>query len=286
MPVVAVASNSLGGSSNAGQVTSVAVVRGGGTSLYDRPGGTEIEQLSGGTALTASARSTDEEWLVVAAPSGATGWVQIAAVAVSNLQALPIQDPAIALPEASASESAEATVTEAQPTPTAEVTTESAPGQVDAALSIDPNKVVAKVNLTESRLNIRSGPGTEFLVIGKAEPNDTFDVIGRNDAATWVKVVTPDVSDQDGWVSAEFVILSQPISNVPIAESVVPAAVSTAVPVLPSDDISCTTNQIIKWESSQVRWVCSDDLTSLQADVAALRAEVEVLKAEIAALKE
>src|SRR5690606_102177 len=66
--------------------------------------------------------------------------------------------------------------------------------------------------------NIRSGPGTTFTLIGKAEPADTFEVSGRNAAATWIELVTPDLEDGYGWVAAEFVGLSRPILSIPVSE--------------------------------------------------------------------
>lgn len=280
--VVAVTSDSLGG----GQVqqrSTLAVVRGGGAGLYDQPDGTQFEELASGTALFASGRSADGEWLMVTAPSGSVGWVQSVAVVVSNPDSLPIMDPATVPAAAVGSGSANESAPVAQPVPTSEATVETASSPGNAVSSTDPNKIVATVSLTDSRLNIRSGPGTDYLVIGQALPNDTFEVNGRNEAATWINIVAPKVTGGVGWVSADYVTLNQPILSIPVTETVAPAASpATTVAV---GDIGCTTNQIIKWDDSLGKWVCSDDLIVLQAEVAALQAEVAALQAEIMALK-
>jgi hypothetical protein len=74
----------------------------------------------------------------------------------------------------------------------------------------------AQVAMTGSRLNIRSGPGTQFPVIGKALPREVFIARGRNGDNTWVQLAVPDLTGGFGWVSSTLVTLSEPIANLPI----------------------------------------------------------------------
>ena len=222
-PTVAASGTSAapaGGSPVSGQGSLVAVVRGGGAALYDRPNGTETAQLSTGTALTAWGRTADGQWLVVAASSGASGWVQTANVVVFNAEELPVLDATTGLPAAPGTETSGEPATAAAPVPTAEAPAES------PAPATDPNAITASVTVTNARLNIRSGPGTDFTVLGKAETGDVFEVSGRDAAATWIELVTPGLGDGFGWVSAEFVTLSHPILSIPVS-----ARVSQSAPI-------------------------------------------------------
>ncbi len=289
----------------------IAVVKGENAGLYDQPNGTLIERLSVGLALTARGRSADGQWLMVIEASGVEGWAQIEDIIISNVAVLPILDPASGLPVTSDSENTGAVATTAQPAPTPEAGVETpAPEvpsvQVDTTLSADPNETVARVSLTDARLNIRIGPGLDFSVIGQANPGDTFKVLGRNTAATWVNIDTPGIGDGANWVSADFVAVSWPILGLidteavdigagsPVAPTPVPLLSLTALPVPTSPaptspvavgDIRCTTNQIAKWDDAQALWVCSDELAALQAAVAILQAEVASLRVEISELK-
>lgn len=225
-----------------GDESLVAVVRGGGAALYDRPGGNETEQLATGTALTAWGRSADGEWIVVVASSGAAGWVQVADVVVFNIEALPVLDSTSGLPAAPAAPS-EPTAAAAVPTPlppvVATATEEPAPvepeeGEKGASagptVEQEPSApaadsgITARVTVTDSRLNIRSGPGTNFAIVDRANAGDVFVVSGRNVEATWIEVLLPDTEDGYGWVSADFVTLSQPILGIPVSERIDEAA--------------------------------------------------------------
>jgi hypothetical protein len=44
------------------------------------------------------------------------------------------------------------------------------------------------VNTQGSRANVRSGPGTNFPIIGKANPNDAFEVLAKSEDSTWWQI--------------------------------------------------------------------------------------------------
>lgn len=66
---------------------------------------------------------------------------------------------------------------------------------------------------SQVRANVRSGPGTSFEIVAKANPGLTFDVIGRSEDGAWYQVATnvagitavEGQSAENGWVAAELV---------------------------------------------------------------------------------
>jgi heat shock protein HslJ/uncharacterized protein YraI len=99
-------------------------------------------------------------------------------------------------------------------------------------------------------LNIRSGPGTVFPVIGAARAGDEGEIIGRSADGRWWVVSAPRLPGGKGWVSADFVLATH-AENVPVIASPptprpptptpVPTARPTAAPpppATPSPDIS------------------------------------------------
>lgn len=245
MPTSAPANANSNTTAAGGEHSLVAVVRGGGAALYDRPGGAETQQLPTGTALTAWGRSSDGAWLVVVASSGDAGWVETANVVVFNMEELPVLDSTTGLPAASGEDAgtanAAAPAQPAQALPIAGATEEAVPivenATPQAPAATDPNQITASVTLTDARLNIRSGPGTDFVVVAKAGPGDTFVVGGRNAEASWLEVVMPELEDGYGWVAADYVTLNRPILGIPVSPRIPqdpppsdPVAVTTLAP--------------------------------------------------------
>jgi tetratricopeptide (TPR) repeat protein len=72
---------------------------------------------------------------------------------------------------------------------------------------------VAIVNRSSSSINVRSGPGTQFSVVGGLPRNSEVEVIGRSEAGDWLKIASP-----SGWISVELVSLSVPVENLAIVE--------------------------------------------------------------------
>ncbi len=80
-------------------------------------------------------------------------------------------------------------------------------------------------------LNIRSGPGTSYRVVGWVAAGQTARVTGVNGTSTWWRVLCPDGSTGDCWVTAD-AGLSQPATAPGAGPTAVPP---TAVAVLPTD---------------------------------------------------
>lgn len=220
----------------------IAVVGSAGATLYSTPAGDEVRTLSTGTALSASGRTADSSAIFVTLTDGATGWVDVKAVVVFNVNNLPVIDEegtdatADSTVDTPVDTTVAVTTTSAVTTPvevsTTMATTETvatAQPTTPAAAAMRPlpdadGRPTAQVAMTGSRLNVRSGPGTSFPIITKALPRELFIALGRNGDSTWVQLEVPDVEGGIGWVAANFVAVSDPIATLPVVADVNDAA--------------------------------------------------------------
>jgi uncharacterized protein YgiM (DUF1202 family) len=70
--------------------------------------------------------------------------------------------------------------------------------------------------VTAFRLNVRTGPGTNFPIITKLSQGDVVALAGfRNAASTWVTVALP--NGTVGWSSATYLRTSIPVTSLPVA---------------------------------------------------------------------
>ncbi len=218
------------GSARPSSASQVAVVRSSGADLAYSPDGETLAALPTGMALTVSGRTEDSSWLQAVTPKGAMGWVLTEEVVAFNVNRLPVVSAdaqitsEVEQPSDTESQSADAdTVSgDVQESETANAGIgQQAPAE---------GKIAAMVNLTDSRLNVRAGPGESFGILVKALPAQGFEAIGRNDNSTWIQVTGDLLSDGIGWVSAEYIDLSGQASSLLISD-----AVSDAASVLESE---------------------------------------------------
>ncbi|MEZ4639789.1 MAG: SH3 domain-containing protein [Caldilineaceae bacterium] len=80
------------------------------------------------------------------------------------------------------------------PTPAAEEETPT-PQTEEQTVSED-----GAATVVADRLNVRSGPSTDFARVSAVERGDVLTILGRNAACSWLKVTTPD--GVEGWVAA------------------------------------------------------------------------------------
>ena len=234
-PTSAPSSTGAGSSRPANQV---AVVRSGGTDLVTSPNGEVVQTLPTGTALTVWARTEDGAWLAAVTPTGTSGWVQTSQVVAFNVDRLPVApaDGSAGQQDGVESQPAPAPTASEQP-PAVEMEQdrgEALPGLSDTGIS-------ATVAITDSRLNIRSGPETGYRVIEKALPGERFAAVGRSDDSEWVQISGGKLGNESGWVAEEFVALSAPIAELPVtdqdSDNGLPPATSTgtAAPLVAPD---------------------------------------------------
>jgi len=169
-----------------------------------------IDELRQGQVVEATARSDSySNWLQVNL-GARRGWVAFFTVSVAgDVNTLPVVE-----------------VSEAPPSPTPEA-------------SVPPLQATSNLYVTAyRRVNVRTGPGTDFDVLGALVPGQTADIIGSSgDANEWIQI---DFNGEPGWLAYFVVNISGELSQLEPNTSI--AAADSAETVL-SDDI--VLNQII-----------------------------------------
>lgn len=89
---------------------------------------------------------------------------------------------------------------------------------------------------TNTDLNVRSGPGVTYPILGVLPVGQTSTVTGRDGTNTWWQIAYPAGPGGSGWVSGAYVTLSGDCSTVPIGSygppppTAMPTATNTPVP--------------------------------------------------------
>ena len=133
-------------------------------------------------------KSQDEEWWQIDF-EGQTGWIYAPDVTATNAENVQV-----------------ATVIPAPP-PTEDTSPPIAPAEPETA---GPELRVIGL------INVRSGPGTNYAVIGGATPGEYFAVSGINPEEDWWQI---DYDGQTGWVFAQFVTATD-AENVPVVTDI------------------------------------------------------------------
>jgi uncharacterized protein YraI len=69
---------------------------------------------------------------------------------------------------------------------------------------------------SQFRVNVRSGPSTDYTILGRMTPADSLDITGQNADADWLRV---NFNGQEGWVFMDVVNVNGAIENAPVAEA-------------------------------------------------------------------
>lgn len=110
-------------------------------------------------------------------------------------------------------------------------------------------------------LNIRSGPGTNFPVIGAARTGDQGEIVGRSADGRWWAVSIPSAPGGIGWVSSDFVLATNAESVPVIASPPTPTPRPTNTPV-PPRPTNTPAPQATATPAAQINF--SADRTSIQ----------------------
>jgi uncharacterized protein YraI len=159
-----------------------------------------IGQLNGGDVVNVTGRSdTSNNWLQIDL-DGQAGWVAFFTVNVTgNPDDLPIVE-AQAAPVADTEEGEAATTTEEAGTAETTVLTAGTDLFVSAPQAV----------------NVRSGPGTLYTIVGALNAGDAADVTGRDSVDNdWLQI---DFSGQEGWVAFFAVNVTGDPDEAPIVE--------------------------------------------------------------------
>lgn len=113
------------------------------------------------------------------------------------------------------------------PTPSPEPTTTNTPvptatppPTATATPTPEPDPVV-RVNENDTKINVRSGPSTDYPVVVQFEPGQSAVVTGRNGDDSWWQVSLADGSNSEtaGWVFAELVTLEGNAGEIALVEA-------------------------------------------------------------------
>lgn len=123
----------------------------------------------------------------------------------------------------SAPESADA-VTNTEAVTDAGAVSESAP---IATMEVPSPTPIPKVVVSGAAVNARSGPGTDYGLVGAVTQGQAFDAIGKNPEGTWWQFCC--VNGQEAWIFGELVTVDNGAS-VPVAQNIPAAPVAVAPP--------------------------------------------------------
>jgi len=117
----------------------------------------------------------------------------------------------------------------------------------------DPTAIVT----APKGVNVRTGPGTVYPVIGIAPMGTELEIVGVSEDGTWWAVHLPGAPNNLGWVAGEFVVVEN-VDNVPVITAPptpTPQTTATATPT-PSPEIEFTASRttINAGETSTLAW--------------------------------
>ena len=91
-----------------------------------------------------------------------------------------------------------------------------------------PSVNIAKLT-SSTNLNVRSGPGTNYNVLGVLRPGDQAEITGRNADSTWWQIEYATAPQGSGWVSAAYV-KAENFDQVPVVGAPAPPSNPTPSP--------------------------------------------------------
>lgn len=151
--------------------------------------GDVVGQAQPGDEVTLLNQSADGVWYEITTPDGVTGFVQAISIEVGAAPAQP---------------------------------TEIAAATLEAQLALRFANVTAA-----SAVNVRSGPGLEFGVVGAANPDETLPVLAISDDGLWVQVSLVNLG-VDGWLDANTVEIVETPVRLGETETPTPPALAQA----------------------------------------------------------
>ena len=118
------------------------------------------------------------------------------------------------------------------PTATSTRRVTSRPTATETAPPTDTPIPAPHFTVNRERVNVRTGPGIVFSIIGTVEQGDRFDIGGSNAAGDWLEFCC--VNGQRGWIYAPLLIVSDEVAPIPLAQNIPTAPTPTNTPVPPA----------------------------------------------------
>ena len=179
-------------------------VRSGPGEEYDRIGGATV-----GEEFRITGVNEDGDWWRIDF-GGEAAWIYAPFVTATNAENVPVVGSSI-------SETASETTASASDAPEAESATLTVLGD----------------------MNIRSGPGTSYDIVGAATEGGEFEITGKSPDGEWWRI---DFDGQSGWIYAPYVTAAN-VEDVPVvgdaqAEGTVPEDATTEEPATPAEPLA------------------------------------------------
>jgi len=98
--------------------------------------------------------------------------------------------------------------------------------------------------VTAYGLNVRSGPGVAYPIIGGLSRGDAVEVVGRNAAGTWLQIAYSgqgELNGQEAWIAAAYVDLTGSLEAVPVVSAPLlptPSAAMESRPTVPTSELT------------------------------------------------
>jgi len=88
-------------------------------------------------------------------------------------------------------------------------------GQAVGYAASVPAEMPLAGTVTAYGLNVRTGPGTAYPVIGALSQGDTVEVVGKNVTGDWLQILYSAGTEGRGWIAAAYVELTGSLAEVP-----------------------------------------------------------------------
>lgn len=120
-----------------------------------------------------------------------------------------------------------------KPTPTPEVATATAEAPTATPEPATATPVPAAEVRSQSAMNVRGGPGTNYPVVGALNAGEAARITGKNGGGDWWQIAL--VSGGNGWVYGPLVTTSGDTSAIAVAEAPAAPPTATAAPAQPTN---------------------------------------------------
>ncbi len=88
-----------------------------------------------------------------------------------------------------------------------------------------PSETGGNAVVATDTLNVRSGPGTNYPVIGRLAQGDIVLITGRSSDSKWVKIAAQGI--EQAWISAQYLVLFVDLPDIPVAQAPTAPAAQT-----------------------------------------------------------
>jgi serine/threonine protein kinase len=144
-------------------------------------------------------------------------------------------------------------------TPSPEPSTPTATATLPPTAMFSPTPSSPRVSVAGNSVNVRSGPSTQFPVVGRLEQGQSQEVTGRNSSGEWWQV---EFGGQLVWVAGAVVKLVGDLTAVPIIQGI-PVPPSSQTPSPPSIPTSAAAGRVIfEGDPRNSAWLCDGGFRS------------------------